>query len=50
MCLQFANAYGDETCWPLFEEWFNVCNQDWSDDCEAVKDEWYAQDLDWYIP
>ena len=51
MCLQFANAYGDETCSPLWKEWFKVCNnEDWDDDCDAVVDEWYAQDLDWNMP
>ena len=50
MCLQFANAYG-ATCLPLWGEWWKVCNnEDWDDDCEAVIDEWYAQDLDWNMP
>ena len=50
-CIQFDVANSDETCWALWDEWEQVCNFDnWDDDCEAVFDEFYAQDLDWNMP
>jgi len=40
-CLQIDVREVDETCWALWNEYHQVCEDDWSDNCEAVMDEVY---------
>ena len=50
-CIEFDNAISDETCWAQWEEWEAYCEYvDWNDQCEAVDDAWYSQDLEWVYP
>ena len=50
-CIEFENAISDETCWAQWDAWDAYCEYvDWNDQCEAVDQAWYDQDLDWQYP
>ena len=50
-CLELENAVHDEVCWEQWEPWEAYCEYvDWNDQCEAVDQAWFSQDLDWVYP
>ena len=50
-CLELENAVNDPVCWDQWETWESYCDYvDWNDQCEAVVDVWFSQDLDWVYP
>ena len=47
-CIDIHNAYEDEDCWDQWEEWTWYCmDEEWTDECQAVDDQWFSQDYDW---
>jgi len=50
-CLEWDNAWNDDDCVAQWESWDFYCSAwEWTDECEAVDEIWYSQDLDWLDP
>ena len=50
-CLQYETAWEDEECWGQWADWAHYCDHvDWTSQCDAIHDAWYAQDIPWVEP
>ena len=50
-CIELENAVNDPVCWEQWDLWESYCDYvDWNDQCEAVDETWFSQDLDWVYP
>ena len=49
-CIAFEAYANDETCWPLWWDHWDYCDEYWTEECEAVDDAFYGQDIDWVDP